>query len=357
MNKIELLNNSSWKGHFIEVGAGMPVSEMILKEEHASKTILSAYSPYSKESLYDFIHREISRSVSESTILALLSTKLLKLNEFTFASSFQIGHGKCNHGWIGFKGYFATKGYVCKLYHVSLKNKTEKQSRKAVIEHLGKLGLDLLLYSIGLGEIPLNSEVDITPMDENEVLNFGCNVPVVYTSFGVQRLETLRDIKNLCIYKGSFNPPHKGHEFTCNEMQKKMPVVLSMSVDTFGKSTMDSKETLRRIEMLNSKFPGIPIILYKSGFFRDIIKILEYRLPKVKLNFALGWDTYIRLESSVVNNNKHVDFYVFDREHKIFFDNYEVPLNVKLQEAPEETQNISSTQIRNEQKKKFLDKK
>lgn len=355
---IAKLNESAWKGHFIEIGAGMGLSDSIFRNNGASKTILSAYSPYSKEELSDYTGRNFERSVSEEVVSHIIRSRCLKDNEFIFANSFQIGKRKCNHGWIGISYRLGGKIYTWTC-HITLS--IFAISRDYVITKIGNIGLRLLCMKLfGVKSPELNANIDITPYDNYEVLDHLVDLENYNDKSGLAifnpegetiRLEELRNTKKLTIYKGSFNPPHGAHKFIYDEMSKiTNKVVLAISINTFGKEKITRQEIERRIDLIHELMPNAYVLVNYEAEFRYLIPAVSFRLPTVEIHAAMGVDTYERVEDNLFRVCADISFDVFERGEKKGGECRPKPLNVKLHASPEETKNLSSTEIRNAQK-------
>lgn len=354
---ISRLNKSAWKGYFVEIGAGMGLSHDIFNNDGASKTVLSAYSPYSKEELYYYAGRKFERSVSEDVVEQIMRNQYLDDNEFIFVNSFQIGKRKCNHGWVGIAYKLNGKIYKC-TYHITL---SIFSNRENAISKIGTIGLRLLCMKLfGTKSTELNAHIDITPYDTYEVLDHIIDLGnyndksglVLFNPEGeAVRLEELRNTKKLTIYKGSFNPPHGAHKFIYDEMSKiTNKVVLAISVDTYGKKKITREEIEERIALIHELMPNAYVLVNYEAEFRYLLPVLSFRLPTVEIHAAMGVDTYERVEDNLFRTCADISFDVFERGEKKGGECRPKPLNVKLHASPEETKNLSSTEIRNARK-------
>jgi len=172
-----------------------------------------------------------------------------------------------------------------------------------------------------------------------EVANGG-SLAVVDSAIGGR----LRGAKgDVCIYSGSFNPFHAGHEAILKESQRlfgKDNVFIEISISNFDKPPLDALEVEKRT-VAAMKYTSNVLITNKP--FLDDKHTLIYEKNK-NIVFAVGFDTYERYcQDSIAKDFK---FLVFKRGGKSINDKspriHPKTLDISIEES-----NMSSTEIRN----------
>jgi len=324
------INNSPIKASFMEIGAGIEVASSILSQPNASQTVLTAESIYSKEAQKEYI-KSTSRSVGIDFVdkaLSVLEESTKNLNKNTnFISSFQLPNkkGHTNHGWIGLK----YKG-VLKFYHTTLPQYSP--TRESLIKDYGTTGLKILWSR---NAMPLLKEhyVDAVYDESGNGLlketvqaihsSFNSGIVLKKLSYGIEieRVESiLRDKKKVILFKGSFNPIHKGHRVIMKSACDKFKDTLYskayvMSYSNRDKDTITPDEMTHRIYTLLDGSPiGTNVLLFKKPSFHDLIEFIGDRAPKDSLVFPMGVDTLKRIKEDLDIPS------VFSRAQGLIFD-------------------------------------
>ncbi len=123
--------------------------------------------------------------------------------------------------------------------------------------------------------------------------NSGCTV--FKTDDTIDRIESItRDVENLIIYKGSFNPPTLAHIEIAEvaKIQYSSNVIFSISINTFQKGIQNVESVLDRIKMIN--ILGYDVLILNTPFFKDSVEILRNKYFG-KLIYPIGIDTINRL--------------------------------------------------------------
>ncbi|MFN8674321.1 MAG: hypothetical protein U0457_19835 [Candidatus Sericytochromatia bacterium] len=332
---IKNIHKSDIFGVFIETGCGLALTQELLSISGASNTVYYTQSPYSKtffESEYNLKNKN-TRSVSPEYLKSILETeKILKLFENNtintlYASSFQIGekNDKSTHGWILIK----YKGTL-KYYHISIH---ESLTRKEYIHKISENAIKLLESKNEI--IPTSCNVDIVlnedlTFNKKDTLEFISNLEsteqfTVFYKNKIDRLESItRDIEQLIVFKGSFNPVQKAHEYIINRSLENYntKAVFMISLNVFQKGKQNTDSILKRIELLNEL--DLPVVICNKPFFKDNINYLRNKFDK-KIILSMGLDTFNRLMDDYKENNNYnivnfrndfenVEFFCFNRD-------------------------------------------
>ena len=165
-----------------------------------------------------------------------------------------------------------------------------------------------------------------------------------------------------CLFQGSFNPIHNAHLKIAKYAYETFNFDKIVFIPAFKpphKDNFDVKNALHRLEMVQLAIQNIPYfdvsaIEYTrnkpSYTFDTITQIYDIIKPKEKINFIIGSDAFIQIETWYKTDELKnlVDFILFIRE-----DNFdEIPFeklrnkgyNYKLMKLP--FYNISSSEIR-----------
>lgn len=111
----------------------------------------------------------------------------------------------------------------------------------------------------------------------------------------------------LIIYKGSFNPPHKGHLYMMETIQKKYPnhkALFSISVNNYDKWDVSSHEIIDRITMINTLW--YPVMLFGSAYFKDNMDRVRLKNWQ-EIVFPVWSDTAERIFKTYDDKNKMID--------------------------------------------------
>ena len=320
---IQALNyNKNFLCVFSETGAGMPVASAFLEVPGSSKSVFFAECPYSQEYVRNNYTEDTGgfiseRAVSKEYVVRLCKGLFKKIISkyhvsdrevtYAYASTFQINPEGSTHGWIG----------VCNgdrntsLYHVSLHNKA---TRKKIIKTIGEIGINLIDYTINKTSEKRLYNVDavyeFNHLDESgyisnkktslELLsnNTEEQASIFFPDGTIDRIESFfRDKKTVAIYKGSFNPVHKGHietaDLAINKLNiAKSDLLFSISINTVDKGKVEVDSIVKRIEMLNKL--GYTVSVFNNGYFKNNLDFIRVK-SNTFINFVLGSDTLYRI--------------------------------------------------------------
>lgn len=343
---IKNIHGSDLYGIFVEMGAGVPVSNLLFSVEGASKTVSKSISLYSKESQLEYGRPENIRSVSLSGVTSILGKLILdecynkKDINFILVSSFQIGENICNHGWIGI--YYKSE---LQYYHITI---PEYISRVDAISRIGLIQINLLhniIFNTNLTTIGLDISIS---KKCNNILNSSNNSILVFNpSHKMERLETTfrTDFGKIILFKGSFNPIHEAHLEMMEFAEKKYPNIpkafcITLSNFDENKNSLITEENLLdRIKSINNL--GYYAIILSTPLFKDTIIEINKRL-KSKVILPMGYDTYKRCDIKDFDNLDY-ELLVFDRDSNIKEQHIDTE-NIKFINY---NNPISSTKLRN----------
>lgn len=372
MNIIQQINKfkeTNKKGILIEVGAGMPVYNLLCQYPNtASKIVYYAESPnnweYSQKK-YSHSTRAISPDVCENIIIHHKSNN--KNIDYVLVNTIQIANTPDTetHGWFGL-----CMDNIYRYFHFYIES---GKTRKEQIEIIGEIGIQLLNNQ-------LHNCIDIVlDQDFNDDLEYLLNgklnsisnnqntITVINKHGKLTRLtEFLRhDFKDLCILKGSFNPVHDHH---INLLEKTKQIsnnsygVFCISINHRHKGALDVQNLIKRIKLINHI--GYSVLIDTNGLFYDcyssITKNVSFICTNKYLRFVLGTDVLVRLIEdidlgSTIENGKLKPVEVYDIDKCSFSylkrnidDNVTIPdyFVMSIQELEMESSIVSSTQIR-----------
>lgn len=335
---IENIHDSDSYGVIVEIGAGLPISNLLFSVAGASKTIHCVESPYSRES-FDKRYPTDSkvRAVSAERLGSVRNMSRIEMDfknnyNFVLATSFQVGHKNENnfssHGWI----MLGTKKDT-KYYHLSLH---EPLTREEYIKIIGETGVQILnggYFENSYIDIVLNEDFSYDLDSTLEFLSRNTlidQMSVFKRDGTIDRLETVtRSDNEIVLFKGSFNPPTIKHLDIIENVLSKFKLNKSdsyflISINTVDKGIIDIKNLIKRIYFINKL--GYDCIITNNGHFQSNIDFIRNKF-KGKLLFPVGSDTIDRMENTLFEN-EDVIFEIFERD-----------------------ENISSTKIRNAIKK------
>lgn len=308
--KIQLLHESALFGIVCETGCGQPLANLLFSQPGASKTVYFTESPYSKHYQDVIFGKDEHRSVSYEKVKKMLdhynSVHKNSGCNFIYVSSFQIGDESnkiTTHGWIGLKRLGSTA-----YYHVSI---YEPMSRQQYVDKIGEIALDLMC-GLPVDQVDMIEESNVDELLWHHVSS-KCDENFLYiTPEGVKRFEDrLRESKSLYIYRGSFNPPHVGHQEVYDVTLEKFGQrpIFCISIKTYDKDPMTVVELKKRIEMLT--LLGFEVLVTKNPLFRDMLSHLRLKY-KNDVSLLMGSDTFDRyLETTPVDLG--VEYVVFQR--------------------------------------------
>lgn len=361
--------NLKWR--ICETGAGCPVASTILNTAGASAIIYDTHVPYSKESQEDAGYMiNTPRSISSDFCAKVIARKSANMNaNAIFVSSFQVGEDRCTHGWIGISYPSFTR-----YYHITLGVGVD---RTRAIRRIGDIGVILMCKALGetvVEPLEIDSVLDesFTPIWEELIVSDNEYAFLIDKSEYVQRLEVMRDLGNIIVFPGSFNPLHDGH--------KEMMAATGAWIQANGDSDFEVEHqglyciTMRNVdESKNPKVESIlgrlpllledhDVLITNSPGFKDFAK-LHKRLGNVTIHVPVGWDTFGRMEDELLSEKfNFITWHIFDRDNVIkncresgsvqgkqIIRNLEANACVVLHENREHM-TMSSTEIRNNAK-------
>lgn len=290
MNLIEYLSIKNRKLKVIEIGAGVPLAELLFSFPGASKVVHETESPYgSAKERYNFSSRAVSKDSVEKILTFHQKESNNNFNTIV-ATSFQVpsNDNKIPHGWIGIS-YFENGSWNNSFHHVTLfdvKNNCSFTRKESVEE------IKIILHDLLIEEFEKVSYLDIS---EKVLEQDSLKTLVTFIDGKPVRFEDhFRGIDNLILYKGSFNPIHEGHIEIAKKSLEKIPgkIVFGLSRNVYQKGKVSKEDLMKRILQINEA--GFPVVVFDEGFFFDNFYALKNRFPG-KVNLTMGVDTFNRL--------------------------------------------------------------
>ena len=303
------------RGILCEIGCGgQPLAQAIYEHEGASKAIYFSESPYNKEyQTNKFNLPEGLRSVSFEAVKHMLGyykSNHQKDIDFIYVASFQIGGTRdqktATHGWIGIY-----QNDIEKYYHLSI---YDALSRVEYAELIAEQGARLLMNKPArfIDNVKILTSIETEKLEAlNHFVNFKREQFLYFNNNGeMSRYEEVFREKTISLYRGSFNPPHFGHQ-KIKDVATVKPT-FCISVDTYDKGVLNINNLLRRLEML--KKLEIDVLLCKGKYYDDLLKHLRYRY-KGNVIFVLGSDTLERIIDSTpeILAEENIEWEVFQR--------------------------------------------
>jgi len=404
---ISKLIEHGYKAIIVECGHGALLSNEFLSVPSASKLVITAKQPYSKEAqAMEYPTSRNLRSVSKEFIANIMSTELVAYsgkfnNLLCFATSFQLGDYKTlTHGYFGI-GISINGVITQKVYHLSyyIKDRSKENLIEtiffdllATIEHniFGTNDYNPVDTIDGVWDVTAHDIIAhpfkklFTP-NINETLqlntlksfssaeNFICITPNndLVRFEDIIRLNTGEN-KGIILQKGSYNPFHRMHRNIAENAKVEYPTyphVLMLSINTCDKGNNSTDVLIERIRNLTKL--GYYVIVGKEGMFMKNIEYIRGYYENLHIIFPVGedtierflrdWEEYYDIHTheylqhmrynEYVYYFKNVDWFISKRisETKHFGDlipEYKNHLN-NFKYSQLEIDNISSTSIRN----------
>lgn len=289
----------------IEIGAGVPVADLILSSSGASKIVYETECPYgSAKEKYGIS----DRMVSQEAVLTIYKKTLFEKFNTLVVTSFQIPseNNLVPHGWvlIGFKGVYYT--FHVTLQHLYLK----EESRETYIKRLGKVVIELIsafcdkyggldLSKVVSGNVDYGDCEVLEQPNLNTIVCFENNLPVRFEDIS-------RKYSSLNLYKGSFNPVHSAHleiAKIAENRNEQSKTFFAISRNIYQKGKVATDDLKERIRLINSY--GYPVLVFDDGFFYDNVLAVRNRFSG-KVNPIMGADTFNRLMNCYQTNDLSV---------------------------------------------------
>lgn len=289
----------------VEIGAGVPVADLILSSPGASKIVYETECPYgSAKEKYGITDRMVSREAVQ-TIFA--NTDFKNFNTLV-VTSFQIPseNNVVPHGWVLISGTFGSYVFHVTLQHLYLKEHT----RRYYIERLGKVVIELIsafednnskpnMTKVVSGNVDYGDCEVLNQPNLNTIICFENNLPVRFEDIS-------RKYSSLNLYKGSFNPIHSAHleiAKIAEHRNENSRTIFALSRNTYQKGKIPEEQLMERIRAINSA--GYPVLVFDDGFFYDNVLAVQNRFSG-KVNPIMGADTFNRLMNCYQTNDLSV---------------------------------------------------
>ena len=289
----------------VEIGAGVPVADLILSAPGASKIVYETECPYgSAKEKYGITDRMVSQ---EAVIKIFKETNFKNFNSLV-VTSFQIPSDNyvVPHGWVLISGPFGSYVFHVTLQHLYLK----EHSRRYYIERLGKVVIELISAFEDNKSKPNTTKVvsgnvdygDCEVLDQhmlNTIVCFENNLPVRFEDIS-------RKYSSINLYKGSFNPVHSAHleiAKIAENRNEQSKTFFAISRNIYQKGKVATDDLKERIRLINSY--GYPVLVFDDGFFYDNVLAVRNRFYG-KVNPIMGADTFNRLMNCYQTNDLSV---------------------------------------------------
>lgn len=297
---IRQLHASPWRGSIAITGGGSGAIEQLLATPGASSTVLEATVPYSLAALSEWLGREPHRACDPTTAQAMAMRaweRSISLDEpgsdrhllFGAACTASLATDRPKRG--EHRAFVAVQTLQATTV-LELRFEKERRSRSeeeqavahtivAMIGHAtGQKSIDLTKTPPG---IETSLEEETPPVEWGEVLLK--TKPIVALQGA-----PLSGEEPVCLFPGSFNPPHVGHEKIARiaaEITGRR-VVYELSLTNVDKPTLDYREIRRRLKLLGNH----PIWLTTAATFIEKAQLSPNTV------FAVGADTIDRIARS-----------------------------------------------------------
>lgn len=317
----EVLNDSDWKGSICEFGLGVELQKSMFDHAGASETILFAHSPYNKifqgiwidpttERPYRSVSKQAASSIAYNDMHKIISNEKEVGSERLFSVVITGSHKTKyergdSHGWICINKRENSRitSHFLHFYFEKDEARVNAAQRVAVIAQMflskvleiGEISEDYFFDSLlQQGYIDVIDSELFTIKDNLNLLAKGN--PLLFHGGKLKRIsEYLR--KYNFIYRGSFNPPTKSHEYNVTR-----DTIWEISAVNARKGFVDNLE--ERVGYFTAL--DKPLFLTSGEpLFVDLHNLL-IRLNNKKYNYIVGVDTFNAIISD--RFNPHEDF-------------------------------------------------
>lgn len=283
-----------------ENGYGCKFSNNLMETSGASKVLVYTESPYSKE----LCKNKDVRAVSTENVV----DKVRDLNKRTpanmfIATSFQSGsNSKYAHGFVAVK-YEDVRGAIEheRVYHLSFGFEFPKKDVN--------IAISVFLYNMIIaaldGRTPNCSSIDgVFNFDGNLIIN---QLPEKFKAFAItpegkwaRALDAVRDMEEVNVLKGSFNPIHDAHIQMLSTTNRN---ILGLCTSTVQGKETDIEDLIMRANLLVEQ-TGSWCILSTNSLatyqdFHDFVKRLN---KKVHCKYPMGADVFSKLDVTTLRN-------------------------------------------------------
>jgi nicotinic acid mononucleotide adenylyltransferase len=304
------LIDSGWSGSISEAGLGVPIQSALLEYPGASRVLQIGLCPYSKNFQGDSIKSGAIRAASREGVKyraeqQLAQIEALNENGHVFAVATSCVHANPgipgeSHGWVylikSYPGLDRVRKHLCMHFWISKGHGAtgwHQQDRAAIIEQ-SMHAMVWFLKSALLGETweaptyPLQGPLYIDVVDGPGV-SFATQLslltpsnPIVFDAKGMARpAEIIRKYGR--IYRGSFNPPTKAHEYVGHGS-----IFEICGQNVWGK-TASAADIEHRVAML--RLFGAPVMVSADPYFADFHGMLVRReLSRDPITYVVGSD-------------------------------------------------------------------
>lgn len=300
INLVKKIHDSNLFGIVCETGCGQPLAQALYSVSGASQTLCLTESPYSKDYQDKKFGKDDNRAVSIEKVQLFLSYYMRNNPEcnFYYVSSFQVGDETnkiTTHGWIALYKYNESESdCFIRYYHVSI---YESMSRQEYFDKIRDIGINLLSGNKAehIDSIHITSNYTDLKLTLEHHMSSNNEENIVFIKDGkILRFENyLREVNNLILYKGSFNPPHIAHQEMAEKAKElyKSETIFCISTKIYQKDDVVIEDLLKRIKMLN--ILGYSVIISKKPYFKDLVNYIRLKYDR-DITLLMGSDTFDR---------------------------------------------------------------
>jgi nicotinic acid mononucleotide adenylyltransferase len=363
------LNKSPWKGHIVEVGAGIPFTQALTLTSGASETLLGMECPYGRADAGTGI---VTKRVSQHYVGSAARAALKKgdsflgqhdYNQHLFGLAISAAHygtesNRTSHAWVA----IATQEDTSYL-HFSAGDfpgyKDRETFSKLVCDTVIWFMSQVLLHeyqswidAIKICNITSGVYIDVLyapgVSDIERLLLLDENNPLAYKDGQFRRVvDILR--QHDTIYPGSFNPVHKAH------LNNGKGALFELSQKNCYKGDISLEDLLHRIRMLD--LCGVPILITRSPLFlQKHALVSKVSPPRNGYKYVIGadaWNAFVNPLQYAQDGQELEEFFenaifkVFARPKVEVVENQVTKhLNYKIALDAGEPSEYSSTEIR-----------
>ena len=305
LNLVKRIHETDHKVVMVTTGVGTLAQSWLFGVAGASRTMLEAHVPYSKQSFIDLIGREPKKYVSGKAVRLLSGYALNRAGQLASSVTYPIMASVPLVG-LSCTGAIATDRPKRGLHHAYVSAWTlsgisqhyiqldkDKRSRQAEDALVSRIIINLLADICGLSErltLPLlpGDQIETKRYDFDQSIDQLLSKSVQYVGLYSHGKIKTKNLNPRLLLPGSFNPLHHGHKSLANVATKILgwPVAFEISAFNVDKPPLPKEIILNRITQFAGHHPiyvtNAPTFLEKAELFPNTI-------------FVVGFDTAERV--------------------------------------------------------------